>query len=159
MMSSVKNKTVEVVVFQNPQKRNKQESVLGRPIANKKKEDKSDAVLAKSKVFNQKQAKYDIRKLAIHGMDKQNKDKAKVDLLIELGAKPPKNRCYHIQEYQMLKKKQEEENKKSGLEIKTAMKKSKSDRRKRHKDDLFKTIDGQAGFFKEGVQFVNKLKK
>ncbi|CAL1536574.1 unnamed protein product [Lymnaea stagnalis] len=150
---SDKKKTVEVVVFENPQKRKKK-------IASE--QEKSDnKSTSQPPGFNQKQAKYDIRKLGIYGMDKKNKDKAMVDLLVELGAKPPKNRCYHITEYQkMMKVKKQEEEAMAELERKAGIKKKQvKANRKRNKDDLLPHLDGQAGFYKDGVQFVKKLKR
>ncbi|XP_059167167.1 uncharacterized protein C1orf131-like [Physella acuta] len=148
-MSAVLKKPVEVVVFNNPQKSAKkhhQEKQLLQKITEGN---------PQPLIYNQKKAKYDIRKLGISGMDKQTKHSAMVDLLVELGAKPPKNRCYHIKEYtKMIKEKKKEEASK-GLPENNKKGRSK---RKRDKDDILKDLDGQTGFFKGGVQFVKRFK-
>ncbi|KAH9488642.1 hypothetical protein Btru_061275 [Bulinus truncatus] len=158
-MAMLQKKPVEIVFFQNPQKQMRPSSTV---LIKKKIHKNAESEIPKIKSFNPKQAKYDIRKLAIHGMDKTNKDKANIDLLIELGAKPRSKRHCPIQEYQIMKKHhQKEETMRTDLERKIGVNKrnSKASRRKRHKDDLLKNVDGQAGFYKQGVQFVKKLKR
>lgn len=150
-------KPVEVVVFNNPWKGKDKNSS----------EDKNKVMSKPSgtgpsnqrPVFDQKKAKYDIRKLGIHGMDKKNKQNAMTDLLIELGAKPPRNKVYHIKEYQEMAKKKREDEEKIEMMTDGRKKKKSKGKRKRDKDDLLNFVDGQAGFYKDGVQFVKKAKR
>ncbi|RUS91736.1 hypothetical protein EGW08_000562 [Elysia chlorotica] len=178
-------KEVEVVVFNNPWKGKDKNSGSGIKEDNQKanlKPGQAGPSTARP-MFDQKKAKYDIRKLGIHGMDRSNKQNAMADLLIELGADPPRNKVYHIKEYQqMAKKKREEEEKlqimtdgkkkkkpmakkkreeEEKLQIMTDGKKKKKpkEKRKRDKDDLLNYVDGQTGFYKDGVQFVKKKKR
>ncbi|XP_005100841.1 uncharacterized protein LOC101849775 [Aplysia californica] len=167
-MAPTQKKPVEVVVFDNPEKKRKQRSGdvppqgMGRKATDKYHKDGPSASREpKVRVFDQRSAKHEIRKLGIYGFDKKKKDDAMVDLLVELGAKRPKGKRYHIQEYQkILKQKKEEEKEREEMERRAGIKKKKEKvKRKRDKDDLLNFVDGQAGFFKDGVQFVKSLRK
>ncbi|KAJ8962348.1 hypothetical protein NQ318_018330 [Aromia moschata] len=58
--------------------------------------------------FNIKQAKHEIIKLGMSGFDRQKKQEAKTQLLIKLGAKPPKNKCKNYKLLQAEHKKSKE---------------------------------------------------
>ncbi|GFS07239.1 hypothetical protein ElyMa_002983800 [Elysia marginata] len=77
-------KPVEVVVFNNPWK-GKDRNSSGDNQKGTAKTSSAGPSNARPQ-FDQKKAKYEIRKLGIHGMDKKNKQNAMADLLIELGA-------------------------------------------------------------------------
>ncbi|KAK3728685.1 hypothetical protein RRG08_041869 [Elysia crispata] len=154
-------KEVEVVVFNNPYKGKDKRSSLVENDDNQKDKLKSGQAgpSASRPTFDQKKAKYEIRKLGIHGMDKSNKQNAMADLLIELGATPPRNKVYHIKEYQQMAKKKKEEEEKMQMMTEGKKKKKAKEKRKRDKDDLLNYVDGQTGFYKDGVQFVKKMKR
>jgi len=163
-MASKKKKPVEVVVFENPEKKKLGKEYLGKkkPLKRKGEPESEDEEPTASKpklVYDRRKAGHDIRKLGIHGFDKKQKDEAMVDLLVELGAKRPTGRRYHIQEYQKIKKqKDKEEKEREDLERQAGIKPKKKEatKKKRDKDDIFNFVDGQIGFHKDGVQFVKK---
>jgi len=160
-------KPVEVVVFNNPAKRKpREDNEDGTFKGGKHARSKLKKPEKKEKgppIFDQKQAQHMIRQLGIHGFDKKQKDEAMVDLLVELGAKRPKGKKYHIQEYQKIQKqKKEEEREREEMERRAGIKKKKNkdgDKRKRDKDDLVNFVDGQVGYYKDGVQFIKGFKK
>ncbi|XP_066152202.1 uncharacterized protein C1orf131 [Euwallacea fornicatus] len=55
-------------------------------------------------VFNLQKAKYEVIKLGMSGFDSVKKEEAKIQQLIKLGAKPPKNKCKNYKELLMDKK-------------------------------------------------------
>ncbi|GFN92926.1 flocculation protein flo11-like isoform x1 [Plakobranchus ocellatus] len=161
-MSQPKKKPVEVVVFNNPWKgKDKSSNSVSEETKQKSSIDtRKPGSSTDRPVFDQKKAKYEIRKLGIHGMDKANKQNAMVDLLVELGAKPPRNKFIRIKDYQQQKANKEKEEEEETPDLMDGKKKKKpKEKRKRDKDDLLNYVDGQPGFYKHGVQFVKKLKR
>ncbi|CAG5133556.1 unnamed protein product [Candidula unifasciata] len=163
-MAPKEKKPVEVVVFENPQKRKASRKPYLKQDKRKKfkktEEEEEENPSKPRAFFDQKKFRYDVRKLGIHGFDKKDKETAMVDFLVELGAKPPKNKCYPIQEYQkIMKEKKDEEKRMEELERKAGIKKKKPRTKKdKSRDDILGHVDGQVGFYKEGVQFVKKHK-
>lgn len=157
-MSQKQKKPVEIVVFNNPAKKSKQSTTAApfpKPQKKSNVQPQMDDANVSTFVYDQKKAKYDVRKLAIKNMKKTEKDNAMVDLLVELGAKKPKNKCLHPRDYlEQLKRKREvekEEESQSGIGIK----KKRPQKRKRDKDDLLNFVDGQKGWYKDGVQYID----
>ncbi|KAF2894539.1 hypothetical protein ILUMI_11633 [Ignelater luminosus] len=58
--------------------------------------------------FNIKQAKHEVVRFGMSGLDPQEKEEAKVQLAIRLGAKPPKNKCKNYKQLLEERKKEKE---------------------------------------------------
>lgn len=56
-----------------------------------------------------KKARYEVFKFAMSGLKADQKQEAKEALAIQLGAKPPRNKCYNYKEYKQMKEKQRKE--------------------------------------------------
>lgn len=162
-------KPVEVIVFHDPAKKKSKEEYTGAKSLKRKGEDGASTEEARAgpsrPVYSQPKAANAIRRLGIQGFGKGGKEKtaikkkAMVDLLVELGAKKPKNKMMHIQKYNR-KKKEEKRIEKEKVELDRSVgiqplkKKTKYVKERAH-DDLLDYVDGMPGFYKHGVQFMN----
>ncbi|KAJ9582043.1 hypothetical protein L9F63_003626 [Diploptera punctata] len=62
------------------------------------------------KEIDMKKARFEVFKFAMSGLKSTEKQKAKEDLAIQLGAKPFKNKGYNYKEYKQMKEKQRKDN-------------------------------------------------
>ncbi|XP_067662281.1 uncharacterized protein C1orf131-like [Haliotis asinina] len=137
----------EVIVFEDPAK--KQKKV--------RKEMEGDTEADTANHFNMNTARFEVRKLGISGFGGEKKSEARVSLLISLGAKPPRNKSYtNYKEFQQKRKADMDAERQRRLEEQVPgekLPKRKSQKRPGEKGD---TIDGQIGYYKNGVQFISK---
>ncbi|KAK3590599.1 hypothetical protein CHS0354_001623 [Potamilus streckersoni] len=143
----------EIIVFSNPRKKkklNQKEQEESLPSKNEA-DDNPD--------FDMLQARYEVRKFGIKGLQGSQKDEAMTSLLINLGAKPPKNTYYNYKEFQQMRKKNiQEETEKRDLERRLGYRvvnPNKGKKRQKASDDIG-IVDGQVGRYKNGVQYVRK---
>lgn len=101
LATKVRSVAPEVIVYNDPRKRKKKPSVKEVQPA-KRSDSPSDEV-------SMKQARFDVFKFAVSGMDRNSKQDAQIAHAIRLGAKPPKNKCYNYAEFKDLRKKEKEE--------------------------------------------------
>ncbi|XP_071157362.1 40S small subunit processome assembly factor 1-like [Mytilus edulis] len=141
----------EVVVYENPSKRKRKNKGLGKHTGMK--DGNSD------EEFDMKRARFEVRKFGIKGFEGNKKDEAMVALLVQLGAKPPKNKFYNYKEFITMKK-TEKANEKIQREIDRSLgykvAPNRGKRRQKDRNDVGGYVDGQVGKFKDGVQFVKK---
>ncbi|XP_056647449.1 uncharacterized protein C1orf131 homolog [Diorhabda sublineata] len=124
----------EKVVFESY----KSKKPKSKSLVSENKEDKEE-----KRELNMKQTKHEIIKLGMSGLEGQQKEEAKINLLIKLGAKPPKNKNKNYKLLQQERKKAKEEKAKqmdfSQLgknKIGKSTAKGKSFDRKRRKENL-----------------------
>ncbi|KAL3872038.1 hypothetical protein ACJMK2_040006 [Sinanodonta woodiana] len=102
----------EIIVYSNPRKKKKpnpKEQEESLPSKNEA-DDNPD--------FDMLQARYEVRKFGIKGLQGNQKDEAMTSLLISLGAKPPKNTFFNYKEFQQMRKKNiEDEREKRDLKM------------------------------------------
>uniref|UniRef100_A0A0B7BNP5 Uncharacterized protein n=2 Tax=Arion vulgaris TaxID=1028688 RepID=A0A0B7BNP5_9EUPU len=160
-MSTKGNKTVEVVMFHDHRKQKMSTGSHPEQTHHDMRKKTDGLGTSKRVFFDHRQFKYDVRKLGIHGLNKKDKETAMVDFLVELGAKRPKNKCYHINEYQQIvQQRKEEEKKLETLERNAGIKAKKSKaKQKKRQDDILNHVDGQVGIYRDGVQFIKRLKQ
>ena len=99
------NKPPEIVTFVDHKKRNKSKSSEIHDIVTK------EIKVHNGKEVSLKQARFEVFKFGVSGMDKKSQEEANTALALRLGAKPGKNKCV---EYKQLKEErlQEKEDKK-----------------------------------------------
>ncbi|XP_077526886.1 uncharacterized protein LOC144138469 isoform X2 [Haemaphysalis longicornis] len=88
-----RRESVPVVVYQNPSKRKLQKH------HREEHEDESGVQQHNGNEISFKKARYDILKFGIKGLDKPEKEEAKIALAVQLGAKPPKNKYVNYKEF------------------------------------------------------------
>ncbi|XP_046370357.2 uncharacterized protein C1orf131 homolog isoform X1 [Haliotis rufescens] len=139
----------EVIVFEDPAKKRKKA----------RRNEDEDGEPETANHFNMNTARFEVRKLGISGFGGEKKSEARVSLLISLGAKPPRNKSYtNYKEFQQKRKADMDAEKQRRLEEQVPgekLPKLKSQKRPREKSDTA-NIDGQIGYYKRGVQFINK---
>ncbi|CAG9865185.1 unnamed protein product [Phyllotreta striolata] len=152
----------EAVVYESYKKKKSENSVmrnLEKPITNDKKDGGE---------LNMRHTKNEIVKLAMSGLDPEQKEQAKINLLVKLGAKPPKNKNKNYKQLQIERKKSKEEESKreSFLQLgknkvgkSTAKGKSFDKKRKKNKGDNILSIYGkiQVSFIIIIVYYNNKF--
>lgn len=140
----------EIVVYENPSKRKRKTDKLTKYT---KRDGNTDGE------FDMKRARYEVRKFGIKGFQGNKKDEAMVALLVQLGAKPPKNKFYNYKEFTHMKKEEKETQKKQreidrSLGYKVAP--NRGQRRQKDRNDVGGFVDGQVGKYKDGIQFVKR---
>jgi len=114
----------EVVVFKDPAKRkkgSKKEGIVNKSNKNIQPEDVNDG---DKDEISMKQARFDVFKFGIRGLDKDGQHEARVALALKLGAKPEKKICKPYAEYKMeVQHRKEEIQKQKELDRMTGMKK------------------------------------
>ncbi|KAL4218694.1 hypothetical protein ACF0H5_021282 [Mactra antiquata] len=109
--------------------------------------------------FDMKKARAEVRRFGIGGLKGRNKQKAMNTLLVELGAKPPKNHCINYKQFQQKRKRDMvSEAEKRELDKKLGYKVPKLDtKNKRPKDrNDIGYIDGHIGKWKRGAVVISK---
>lgn len=151
-LEKTESKQPEVVVFDDPAKRSKQKNKrAGTRVEVTGAEEDLTEIFAK--------ARHDVHQFGISGMEKESKEAARVKLLLDLGAKPPKNKYYNYKEYMELQKEAEQKaaeqknlNKTSSYSAKPQQKA----KRKRNRDDILTKIDLPFGKFDGGMLSLHK---
>lgn len=119
----------------------------------------ADAADHNSPAFDLKRARFEVRKFGISGLHGTEKEAGMIDLLVKLGAKPPKREYLNYKDLQQ-KKKEELEKAAENRELnrRVGFKIVKSGNKKRQRRDLndIGVVDGQVGSYHRGVQVISK---
>jgi len=100
--------------------------------------------------FDLKEAKKEVRKFGIAGMTGTEKKAATINMLIGLGAKPPKKKCINYKEFQEIRKKEKAQNSEEGKKL------SKKKKKSRDGNEVKGEVDCQIGTFKDGMLRLSK---
>lgn len=75
-------------------------------LTGKKNDENSNIDPKRQQEIEMKRLRWDIMKFGTSGFDKKKQKSAKLDLLLSLGARPPKNGCMHIKKLQEIRKRE-----------------------------------------------------
>ncbi|ESO83871.1 hypothetical protein LOTGIDRAFT_236383 [Lottia gigantea] len=146
----------EVFIFKDPQKIARKKAKT-KPKESEKQDEKPEQ--DEHPIFDMDEAKFEVRKLGITGFEENKQEDSIVDLLVSLGAKPPKKKYVNYKEFQKQRKEEiikdkekKEMDRKLGLRVKKGgfVKKSKKDI-----NDI-SIRDGQIGRYEHGTQYIKK---
>ncbi|KAK2158521.1 hypothetical protein LSH36_168g04100 [Paralvinella palmiformis] len=158
-----------VVVFEDRSSKTKIEKKL-RPVLDEEAEVSSGSVFDNSSpTFDLKRARFEVRKFGISGLQGSQKEAGMIDLLVKLGAKPPKKEYMNYKELQQKKKEEQEQvaakrklvrfdNSNECMDRSVGFKVIKSSNKKRNRRDHndVGVVDGQVGSYHQGVQVISK---
>ncbi|KAL6260683.1 uncharacterized protein C1orf131 homolog isoform X1 [Pogonomyrmex barbatus] len=117
-VSQIKKTTVTNYVSVNYEEPKKKRKPADDADNKEKPEDKkTPAELKEQQEKEMKKLRYEIIKFGMSGFEKPKVKKAKVELAISLGAKPPKNRRMNYKALKLRRKKEEEKKKEEGHRI------------------------------------------
>lgn len=118
-----------------------------------------ETIVEEEHEINLRKARYDVLNFGISGFDKQKKDEARIEMLVKLGAKRPKNKYISYPQFLELKNAQKELERQR-LETERSqgnyVKKQPGKKRKRDKDDIVKNLDIPVGKLRGGLLSVSK---
>ncbi|XP_014663486.1 PREDICTED: uncharacterized protein C1orf131 homolog isoform X2 [Priapulus caudatus] len=158
----------EVIIFEdhrNKNKKQKNKRVTTAPSNDTPKHSGGEA--EQQGALSLREARHDVFRFGITGFERRKKEEARVELLVKLGAKRPKNKCINYPEYMEMKRR-EKEAAKQEMELQRtqgySVKKQPAAKRKRDKDDVLRSLDAPVGKYRGGMlslsrDEINNIKK
>ncbi|KAK6195277.1 hypothetical protein SNE40_000742 [Patella caerulea] len=150
--SKNKREEKEVYVFRDPRKTKKKKPV--KEIEEVVEQPSTSA----NPIFDMDSAKFEVRKLGITGFEETKQEQSMVDLLVSLGAKPPKKKYVNYKEFQKQRKDEIIKDKeKREMDRKLGFRVNKGSHKKEKRDVNDISIrDGQVGRYDQGTQYIRK---
>jgi len=155
-------KIPEVIVFEDPAKRKERRLAEGlKSNAHKLVTDSQGNADSEENVFDLKNARHDVKRLGISGLDQKSREEAQIQLAMSLGAKAPKNSYVNYRELQEKKKHEQDElatrEKDEVVKSKTkSLAESLKTNKTKPKKKELSGVDGQVGSYRNGVLTLSK---